>query len=223
MNVLLNLVKPLDDFGPEQVEAYFMGCAHRGELRIRVDHATETITFIDEPFANADGVPNVAGPSTSSSARDTPIQPSSTKVTCTRLSTLATVLHNAMTIIDSEPVLSHQEEAAHQATQFAELVAAANAERRALSLHKVQAPLRAQRAQGKEEASSWAELTRAKKLIKEQKEKEDAKKREIKRAQREIESIRMEEAKMLAQDLIKRSGLKVSLAVGPLHAYLDGS
>ena len=229
VSALLDLVKPLDDFGPEQVEAYFMGCARRGELRIHVDHATETITFIDEPFANADEVPNVAGPSTSSSARDTPVQPSSTEVMRTRLSTLATVLHNAVRIIDSEPVLSPEEEAAHQAAQFAELVAAANAERRALSLRKALVARRRELLselsvrKEKEEASRRAEFTRAKKLIEEQKEKEDAKKKEIERARREIESIRTEEAKKLAQDLIKRSGLKVSLAVRPLHAYLDRS
>ena len=72
----------------------------------------------------------------------------------------------------------------------------------------------------RKEKEELGRLTRAKKLIEEQREKEDAKK-EIERAQRETESIRMEKAKKFMQDLIKRSGLKVSLAVGPLHTYLD--
>lgn len=222
MSALLDLVKPLDDFGPEQVEAYLMGCARRGELRIRIDHATETISFIDEPFAHPDESANVAGPSTSagpSSPRDTTIQPSSTELVRTRLSTLATALHNAVRVIDPPPVLSLEEEAAHQAAQFAELVVAANAERRALSLRKALVARRRELLselsvrKEKEEASRRAELTRAKKLIEEQKEKEDAKKKEIERARREIESIRTEEAKKLAQDLMKRGGLKVSIAV----------
>lgn len=217
VSALLDLVKPLDDFGPEQVEAYFMGCARRGELRIRVDHATETINFIDEPFAYPDEY-NVAGPSTSS-PRDTPIQPSSTELVRTRLSTLATALHNAVRVIDPPPVLSPEEEDARQAAQFAELVTAANAERRALSLRKALVARRRELLselsvrKEKEEASRRAELTRAKKIIEEQKEKEDAKRKEIERARREIESIRTEEAKKLAQDLMKRGGLKVSIAV----------
>ncbi|KAF8556680.1 hypothetical protein OG21DRAFT_1475900 [Imleria badia] len=218
VSALLDFVKPLDDFGPEQVEAYFMGCARRGELRIRVDHATETIAFIDEPFAHPDEFSNVAGPSTSTSPRDTTIQPSSAELVHTRLSSLATALHNAVRVIDPAPVLSPEEEAAHQAAQFAELVAAANAERRALSLRKALVARRRELLselsvrKEKEEASRRAELTRAKKLIEEQKEKEDAKKKEIERARREIESIRTEEAKKLAQDLMKRGGLKVSIA-----------
>lgn len=223
VSAFLDLVKPLDDFGPEQVEAYVMGCARRGELRIRVDHATETISFIDEPFAHPDEF-SVAGPSTST--RDTTIQPSSTELVRTRLSTLATALHHAVRVIDTPPVLSAEEDAARQASQFAELVAAANAERRALSLRKALVARRRELLselsvrKEKEEASRRAELTRAKKLIEEQKEKEVAKKKEIERARREIESIRTEEAKKLAQDLMKRGRLQVSLAVRPGYRCL---
>ena len=222
MSALLDLVKSLDDFGPKQVDAYFMGCAHCGELRIRIDHNTKTITSIDEPLPTPARYPAWQA---SSSARDIPVQPSSTKVMHTRLSMLARVLHNT---VNSEPVLSPEGEVAHQATQFTKLITATNAERRALSLRKTliacqHEPLSEfSMRKEKEEASHQAELMRAKKLIEEQKEKEDAKK-EIEHARQEIESIRKEEAKKLAQDLIKCSGLKVSLAVGPLHAYLDRS
>lgn len=81
-----------------------MNCARRAELWIRVDQATGTITFIDEPFGKPDEVPSVAGPGMSSSPRDTPIQPSSTELMHTRLSTLAPVIHNAARIIDPELV-----------------------------------------------------------------------------------------------------------------------
>ncbi|KAF8137051.1 hypothetical protein EV363DRAFT_1445996 [Boletus edulis] len=47
------------------------------------------------------------------------------------------------------------------------------------------------------------QFTKLVQLIEEQKEKEDAKKKEIKCAQREIETIWLEEAKTLAQDLMK--------------------
>ncbi|KAG9312588.1 hypothetical protein JVU11DRAFT_6985 [Chiua virens] len=216
VSTFLELVKPLEDFGPEQVEAYLMGCARRGELRIRVDHATETISFIDEPFTQPDES-TIAGPSTAS-PRDTTIQPSSSELVRTRLSTLATVLHNAVRVIDPPPVLTPEEEAARQASQFAELVAAANAERRALSLRKALVARRRELLselsvrKEKEEASRRAELTRNRKLAEEHKEKEDARKKEVERARREIESIRTEEAKKLAQDLMKRGRLNMSIA-----------
>ena len=191
-----------------------MGCARRGELRIRVDHATETITFIDEPFAH----PDDAG--TSASAHDTTtVQPSSTELVRTRLSALATVLHEAVRVIDPVPDVSEEEQAAQQAARFGELVAAANAERRALSLRRALVARRRELLselsvrKEKEEASRRAELTRTKKLIEEQREKEDAKKKEIERARREIETIRTEEARKLAQELIKRGGLQLSVAV----------
>ncbi|KAH7886745.1 hypothetical protein F5I97DRAFT_1869912 [Phlebopus sp. FC_14] len=212
ISALLDLVKPLEEFGAEQVEAYLMGCARRGELRVRVDHATETISFIDKAFTYAEESA-VAGPSTS---RETAIQPSSAELVRTRLSSLATAMHSAVITIDTPLPLTPEEEAAAQSAKFRELVAAANAERRALSLRRAIVARRRELLselsvrKEKEEASRRAEATRAKKLMEEQKEREETKRKEIERARREIETIRTEEAKKLAQDLMKRSGLKVS-------------
>jgi translation initiation factor 3 subunit A len=195
-----------------------MGCARRGELRVRIDHASETIIFTDDAFGHPDDS-NAAGPSTASALRDATVQPSNTDLVRTRLSTLATTLHNAVRVIDPPPTLSPAEQDSLQASKFAELVAAANAERQALSLRKALVARRRELLselsvrKEKEEASRRAELSRAKKLSDEQKEKEDAKRREIERARKEIETIRTEEAKKLAQDLMKRGGLKVSIAV----------
>jgi translation initiation factor 3 subunit A len=214
ISALIEFVKPLEEFGAEQVEAYLMGCARRAELRVRVDHATETISFIDDAFAHPDESCAVAGPSSASTSRDTTLQPSNADLVRTRLSTLATALHNAVRVIDPPA----DQEASLQASKFAELVAAANAERRALSLRKALVARRRELLselsvrKEKEEASRRAELSRTKKLIDEQKEKDDAKKKELERARKEIESIRTEEAKKLAQDLMKRGGLKVSIA-----------
>ncbi|KAF9220592.1 hypothetical protein BS17DRAFT_810522 [Gyrodon lividus] len=216
ISTLIELIKPLEEFGEEHVEAYLVGCARRGELRVRLDHASETIIFVDDAFAHPDD-PSVAGPSSASAPRDT-IQPSNADLVRTRLSTLATALHNAVRVIDPPLVLSPTDQDPLQASKLAELVAVANAERRALSLRKALVARRRELLselsvrKEKEEASRRAELNRVKKLSEEQKEKEDAKKREIERARKEIETIRTEEAKKLAQDLMKRGGLKVSIA-----------
>ncbi|KAF9236772.1 hypothetical protein BU15DRAFT_63697 [Melanogaster broomeanus] len=209
ISALNELVKPLEEFGAEQVEAYLTGCARRAELRVRIDHATETISFTDDAFAHPDESSSLAGPSTTTA----PFQPSNADLVRTRVSTLATALHNAVRIIDPPT-----DQVSLQASRFAELVAAANAERRALSLRRALVARRRELLselsvrKEKEEASRRAELSRTRKLIDEQKEKEDAKKKELERARKEIEAIRTEEAKKLAQDLVKRGGLKVSIA-----------
>ncbi|KAF8431709.1 hypothetical protein L210DRAFT_3614485 [Boletus edulis BED1] len=180
VGTLLDLVKPSMTLAQNKSRPTSWAAPRRGELRIRVDHATETISFIDEPFSPPDEY-NAAGPSTSS-LRDTTIQPSSTELVRSRLSTLATVLHNALCVIDPVP--------------FAELVVAANAERRALSLRKA---LVARRRELLSELSvrkerggipSCPSSTRRQEAYRGAKRKEDAKKKEIERARREIETIR---------------------------------
>ncbi|KAI5983160.1 hypothetical protein EDC04DRAFT_2884940 [Pisolithus marmoratus] len=200
LTALIDLVKPLDGFGAEQIEAYLMGCARRGELRIRVDHASETITFVDEAFTHVDDSSPVP-----TSAQEAAVQPSSGDVVRTRLSTVAYALHDALRVIDSPP---ETDIIAVQNAKFGELVAAANAERHALALRRAIVARRRELLselsvrKEKEEASRRAEMTRRRKT---------ARKRELERARKEIETIRTEEAKKLAQDLIKRSGLKVSV------------
>ncbi|KAI6144897.1 hypothetical protein BKA82DRAFT_16159 [Pisolithus tinctorius] len=209
LSALVDLVKPLDGFGAEQMEAYLMGCARQGELRVRVDHASETITFVDEAFTHVDDSSPVA-----TSAQEAAVQPSSGDVVRTRLSTLAYALHDALRVIESPP---ETDPVAVQNAKFGELVAAANAERHALALRRAIVARRRELLselsvrKEKEEASRRAEMTRVKKEMDERKEKEEARKRELERARKEIETIRSEEAKKLAQDLIKRSGLKVSV------------
>ncbi|KIJ67327.1 hypothetical protein HYDPIDRAFT_173905 [Hydnomerulius pinastri MD-312] len=218
LSALFELVAPLQDLqdgaaGKEKVEAYLMGCARRGELRVRIDHATETISFVDDAFAHAEDAAAAAGPSTSTH-REASVQPSSAELVRTRLSVLARALQKAVRVID--PAAEEEEEAA-QAKRVAELVAAAQAERHRLSLRRALIARRREllselsQRKEKEEASRRAEQLRARKLVEEAKEKDDAKRKELERARKEIESIRTEEAKKLAADLVKRGGLKVPI------------
>lgn len=209
LSALVDLVKPLDGFGAEQIEAYLMGCARRCELRIRVDHASGTIAFADEAFTHVDDSSPVL-----TSAQEAVVQPSASDVVRTRLSTLAYALHDALRVIELPPETDFE---ALQNAKFGELVAAANAERHALALRRAIVARRRELLselsvrKEKEEASRRAEMSRVKKEMDERKEKEEARRRELERARKEIESIRTEETKKLAQDLIKRSGLKVSV------------
>ncbi|KAH9987062.1 hypothetical protein BJV77DRAFT_1027293 [Russula vinacea] len=61
---LLALLQPLRDaladggdstiYKPEQIEAYIMRGTHAGELNVRIDHASGTLQFVDDPFAGSD-------------------------------------------------------------------------------------------------------------------------------------------------------------------------
>ncbi|CCL98379.1 uncharacterized protein FIBRA_00374 [Fibroporia radiculosa] len=213
---LLELVSPIRDlemegasaYDEEQVEAYVMGCARRGELNIRVDHAEGSMTFVDSPFASIDD------PSSSTSmASAGAIQPSTSEFVRTRLSRLASCLHNSLATLYPPTPLSEEE----RETKFAALVTAAEAERKALQLRRALVARRRELLselsvrKEREEASRRAELNRRQVEEESRRVLEEVRRKEIERREREIESIRNEEARKLAQSLKERGSLKVDI------------
>ncbi|KAI0698023.1 hypothetical protein BC835DRAFT_1336515 [Cytidiella melzeri] len=212
---LLELVTPLRSesedkpsvFDPEQVEAYVMGCARRGELNILVDHAAGSIAFVDSSFGA------VEDPSSSTMANVSAIQPSTSEVVRTRLSELASCLHNSIATLYPTPALSEEE----QQTKFTALVSAAQAERKALQLRRaivarrreLLAELSARKE--KEEASRRAEASRKERDEEARRALEEVRKKELERHKKEMETIRIEEAKKLAQSLKEKGSLKVDI------------
>ncbi|KZT64080.1 hypothetical protein DAEQUDRAFT_679208 [Daedalea quercina L-15889] len=216
VSTLLELAAPIRDLGledtkvydDEQIEAYVMGCARRGELNVRVDHAEGTITFVDNPFAG------IEDPSSSMSmVTSGAVQPSTSEFVRMRLSSLASCLHNSLTTLYPPASLSEEE----QQASFAALVAAAQAERKALQLRRAIVARRRELLselsvrKEKEEASRRAELSRLEKEKESRKAMEDLRKKEVERARREIENIRNEEARKLAQSLKEKGTLKVDI------------
>ncbi|KII90374.1 hypothetical protein PLICRDRAFT_136599 [Plicaturopsis crispa FD-325 SS-3] len=202
---LLELVAPLRESGldAEQIEAYVMGCARRGELNIRVDHAGGSITFVDDAF--------VASEEPASGPRETAIQPSTAQLVRTRLSSLATCLHNSLSALYPPPSTSLSEE--EQQAKLAALVAAAEGERKALHLRRALVARRRELLselsvrKEREEASRRAEISRREKEEEGKRMKDDLRRRELERARKDIESIRTQEAMQLAETLIAK-GLK---------------
>ncbi|TFK83250.1 hypothetical protein K466DRAFT_555389 [Polyporus arcularius HHB13444] len=214
---LLELAAPLRDvavegsgsYDDEQIEAYVMGCARRGELNVRVDHAAGSITFVDSPFAA------VEDPSSSTTmANIGSVQLSTSEFVRTRLSTVATTLHNSLTAL-YPPTQPSEEE---QQAKFAALVAAAQAERKALQIRRALVARRRELLselsvrKEKEEASRRAEIMRRQQEEEARKAAQDLRNKELERARREIENIRVEEAKKLAQSLKEKGTLKVDIA-----------
>ncbi|PIL32545.1 transporter [Ganoderma sinense ZZ0214-1] len=211
---LIELVAPLravaaeGTYDDEQIEAYVMGCARRGELNVRVDHAVGSITFADSPFAA------VEDPSSSTSAAALgAVQPSTSEFVRNRLGSIALTLHNSLAVL--EPPAQPTEE--EQQAQFAALVSAAQAERKALQIRRALVARRRELVselsvrKEKEEASRRAEMMRKHQEDEARRAAQDLRNKELERARREIENIRVEEAKKLAQSLKDKGTLKVDI------------
>jgi translation initiation factor 3 subunit A len=220
IHTLLALVVPLREAGlegaydDEQIEAYVMGCARRGELNIRVDHSEGSISFIDDAFGSSEDSSSSSSPSSSSlSGGESAIQPSNAEFVRTRLSKLATALHNSLLTIFPPPPPANQDE------KLAQLIAAAEAERKALQLRRALVARRRELLselsvrKEKEETSRRAEISRREKEEEGRRVKEDIKRKEMERARKEIESIRKAEAEKLAESLRGVGNLKVAIDV----------
>jgi translation initiation factor 3 subunit A len=222
---LLSLVSPLKDaglegaFDEEQIEAYVMGCARRGELNIRVDHAEGSIAFSDDAFVSAE-----EPISASASTRENAVQPSTAELVRTRLSKLAESLHNSLNSI--HPPSSSQLSEEEQQAKFSALVSAAEAERKALQLRRALVARRRELLselsvrKEKEEASRRAETSRREKDEEARRQKEDARRRELEKVRKDVEAIRNQEAINLAKNLQQRGNLKVTLDVSVFDSGL---
>ncbi|KAI0919910.1 hypothetical protein AcV5_001857 [Taiwanofungus camphoratus] len=212
---LLELVAPIRDIGTEgagayddeQVEAYVMGCARRGELHVRVDHANGSITFVDSPFAS------VEDPSSPTMVSIGAVQASTSEFVRMRLSNLASCLHNSLATLYPPAPLSEEE----QQAKLDALVSAAKDERKALQLRRALVARRRELLselsvrKEKEEASRRAEISRREKEEEGRRALEEVRRKEMERARKEIENIRNEEARKLAQSLKDKGSLKVDI------------
>ncbi|XP_006456443.1 hypothetical protein AGABI2DRAFT_78098 [Agaricus bisporus var. bisporus H97] len=218
VDTIFELVQPLNVktedgqksiFNPEEIEAYIMGCARRGELDIRVDHKIGSITFVDDAFRIADDAPIAS----SSKTRESTIQPSLAENVRTRLGKIATSLHNTIQVLDGESVPPPQE---NQDARFKELVSAVEAERKALQIKRALVARRRELLseltvrKEKEESSRRAEISRREKEEESKRQRNEARRRELERTKKEIESIRIDEAKKYAQSLVDKGILKAN-------------
>ncbi|KJA16787.1 hypothetical protein HYPSUDRAFT_147298 [Hypholoma sublateritium FD-334 SS-4] len=214
---LLSLVAPLKEaelegsFDDEQVEAYIMGCARRGELAVRVDHKDGSIAFVDDPFTSSDDQPSTSTASTSTLSAEASIQPSTAELVRTRLSKVSLCLHASLNMLGEQSPAPTAEE---QAAKFTSLVNAVEAERKALQLRRALVARRREllselsARKEKEESSRRAEHSRREKEEESKRLKEELKRKEQERTKKEIETIRIDEAKKYAQSLVDKGILK---------------
>ncbi|KIO32427.1 hypothetical protein M407DRAFT_4574 [Tulasnella calospora MUT 4182] len=182
------------------IEAFVMGCAQRGELQVRVDHAQGSITFATPTFSST--TPGLATTST--------IVPDIRH----RLSRLASSLAESISYL-TPPVTETASEEQQQA--LANLVEAANEERARLALNRTLAARRVEllaeltARRNKEESSRKLEATRRAQEEEEKRVAELKKQREREMIQLELESVKKQEAKKLAETLLEKGTLKVDV------------
>ncbi|KAJ7058572.1 translation initiation factor eIF3a [Mycena amicta] len=197
-------------FDPEQVEGYIMGCARRGELRVRVDHADGSITFVDEPFADALGYDDDGNAASSSDVLESAIQPRVSELVRTRLGRVATCLHNALEVL--EPPASEENDQA----QFKTFLQAVQTERKALALRRALVARRRELLseltvrRDKEEALRRAESSRREKEDEAKRLREDARRRDVERVQKIQAEVKAQDAERYMSTLVKKGILKAN-------------
>ena len=208
LSSIVTLVEPLNEphdttYVPHEVwditklEAFVMGTARRGELPVRVDHAEASITFGSDAYG-------IASTSTSTPPGE---------LIRSRFSRLASVLSTSLLH------LYPQQQVPSQADQFADLVQAADEERKRLAIRRSLTTRRAELLtelnirREKEEQSAKAENARKEREAEAKRAVESYRKREQDRIKREIEDKNREEARALAETLMSKTGIKVQAQV----------
>ncbi|KAJ7726286.1 hypothetical protein DFH07DRAFT_906601 [Mycena maculata] len=196
-------------FEPEQVESYIMGCARRGELSVRVDHAAGSIAFVDDAFGDAlDEAP--ARDADAGREREGAVQPSVAELVRTRLGSVARGLHSAIAALDAPPTSTPEEEQ----EKFAALAAAVQTERKALQLRRALVARRRELLselsvrKEKEEAVRRAEAGRREKEEEGKRAREEAKRREVQRVLKIQEDMKMQDAERYKAALVEKGILK---------------
>jgi translation initiation factor 3 subunit A len=199
---LLNLATPLNNkvpegdpsrFDQENIEAFIMNTAKRGELLVRIDHSEGCLTFVDDALSTK-------VPLTSNA-----LQPSPGTLVRTRLSTLAQCLFSSLEYISPPPPLQQQLKAVFEA---------ARVERKALQLRRSIVARRREllaeliaRKQS-EERSQQAEQARRAQEEAQKKKREDAVREAQARAKAEMDRRKLEESVKIVSSL-KDKGVNV--------------
>ncbi|PWN44165.1 hypothetical protein IE81DRAFT_299437 [Ceraceosorus guamensis] len=208
---LVAAFKAPNNYTPADVENFCLNAAKRGHLDIRVDHVTQAITFQDDVFA-AEAHP-ASFTSAGAETDVTKLQQTPGELVRTQLARLAGCLDTTVKIIDPAEL-----EAAQAAKRdiFARAVDSAEKEHKAAVARKAilekRKELLEERAARKEkdEAAARAERQRAAQAAEEKRAEEEKRNRELERIRKEMEQVKQDEAKKLAQSLREKGGLKLT-------------
>ncbi|GAA5835908.1 hypothetical protein JCM3766R1_005094 [Sporobolomyces carnicolor] len=204
------------DVTRKRVERYVTEACRRGDVDVTIDHATGSINFDEELFGDEAG-PIASTSSTFDSVKT--LQPSASTLLRTHLARLASTLYSTLNQVnpDASPIAAA--EASRQAA-FASFEAQVADERDSLvartQIIKRRKELSDEQLARKEKEDAHARSLRAQQQAEEEakRQKEELKKRELERIRKEVEKVKADEAKKVAENMIK-SGLKVDMEKVP--------
>ncbi|KAJ9124488.1 hypothetical protein QFC24_003279 [Naganishia onofrii] len=203
---ILALLKPFESgpwkFDEQQLEKFVMVASKRKELIVSVDHVSKSITFQEDASANV--TPLVEYTNLNASSRPQ-----------TQLNRLAIALQNTIAYLDpsiAERAREAREQAIANATAVMEDERKANQHRQAIVQRRRQKLDEINTRREREEASVREERARVAAREAAEREAEMTKQRERERVQREIENIKAQEARKLAETLNARGGLKIDMS-----------
>jgi translation initiation factor 3 subunit A len=189
-----------------------MAACKRTELAVRVDHVGNSIVFLDEPFASASTSASASVAQATSTASTANLQPPTADLVRTQLTRLASILHSTVQFIDPSIAQTARDS---QRALFALALAQAETEQRASAARRAIVARRNELSEelsvrrATEEAAAKAERQKQAAEAAKKREEEDFKRRQREKIQSEIDQVRIDEARKLAESLKQKGGLKV--------------
>lgn len=226
---LVSAFKAPYHYSPVEIEKFVLNACKKGHLNIRVDHIEQAITFQDDPFeakfhpaalaSSSSGTIGGAGSnnaSTSTASLETDavrLQQTPSELVRTQLSRLAVCLDT--TLKTTDPSILEAAQKAKRET-FARAIEIAEQEHKAAVARKAilarRKELLEERAiqRDRQEAEAKVERQRLHAIAEQTRIAEEQRKRELDRIKKEMETVRIEEARKMAQSLQEKGGLKLT-------------
>ena len=205
---VISLVSPFQapyNYTAASLEKFVLNASKKGELSIRVDHVSQSITFQEDVFSSAGTVGDVAN-----------LQATPSELMRTQLSRLAYCLHDTVAVIDKDLI---ERATVVKRAAFARAIEQADEEhKRTIARREVIARRKelSEELRMRKEIQDSLAAAAAFKLRTEQEAQrveDETKKRKEDAIRREIESVRISEAKALAASLKNNGGLQINVDV----------
>ncbi|PWN20732.1 hypothetical protein BCV69DRAFT_282953 [Microstroma glucosiphilum] len=202
---LVSAFKAPYNYTREEIEKFCLNAAKRGHLSIRVDHVSQAIAFQEDVF-NAPYHPAATISGDQDSVR---LQATPGELVRTQLTRLATCLDTTMRTIDPSIVENAQKA---KAEVFARAVVVAESEHKAALARKLILARHKELLQERARDEAKAEAERARLLAESEQKRlaEETRKKEQDRIRKELDAVRAEETRKMAQSLREKGGIKLT-------------
>lgn len=217
LDKIMDLVSKFEEpfnYNRNQIESFVLNAAKKGHLNIRVDHFEESITFIDDLFETEIHPSSVTSQSTLPGGGDlVKLQSTPSELVRTQLTRISTCLETVSNLID--PSLQEEKEKIRKeklsrAVKLAEEEHENALARREILLKRRNLLNELANKKNIQDAELKAKKLREQQELEQRRIVEENDRREKERIRKEMESVRVEEAKKMAMTLKEKGGLKLT-------------